>query len=405
MTRQHRHQPPQYRPHYRPRAPSPEDEDSNNSDNTYSVVHDDNSSSTSSSPPQPPPKLSAASASGSHRRLFGDSVDPSPSGSVLSGSSSGGSSLYSTKQDQYSHHRSMAAPQEPSRRQSKTYDAATVEEIKAQFQQQIENMLQSQQRNKRSGSSPGVSNSHIPSSSERELSGIRELQRGKSFAEARTAVQRHIEKMLLATEENNNNKGENKVTGVIKHGMHGVSHAIPGQEEPGFEPPPPVHYGVGQAIKNGIKSSLASGSGSGSGSGSSGGSSRGQTSFKRSSLSSSSSAEESKGSSSKWRSVESLLSEQHQDKKNSLSNAVTNKSDLSFNKFRSAENLSSAHGKRPVVVDINLEDDHYDEERRRRKMDQGRKMWPDLSPPSSSSRTTTLAGKVLRDHGNGDNVC
>ena len=32
--------------------------------------------------------------------------------------------------------------------------------------------------------------------------------------------------------------------------MHGVSHALPG-DEIDIEPPPPVHYGIDQALKNG----------------------------------------------------------------------------------------------------------------------------------------------------------
>ena len=32
--------------------------------------------------------------------------------------------------------------------------------------------------------------------------------------------------------------------------MHGVSHALPGDEND-IEPPPPVHYGIDQALKNG----------------------------------------------------------------------------------------------------------------------------------------------------------
>jgi hypothetical protein len=32
--------------------------------------------------------------------------------------------------------------------------------------------------------------------------------------------------------------------------MHGVSHAMPGDDND-IEPPPPVHYGIDQALKNG----------------------------------------------------------------------------------------------------------------------------------------------------------
>ena len=85
------------------------------------------------------------------------------------------------------------------------YDAETVEEIKAQFQRQIETMLQSQERNSRNSTmavatpkSPAarLSTSHLQSEREKELDDIRDLQRGKSFLEARTAVQKQIERMF-----------------------------------------------------------------------------------------------------------------------------------------------------------------------------------------------------------------
>jgi len=35
----------------------------------------------------------------------------------------------------------------------------------------------------------------------------------------------------------------------IKHSMHGISHALPG-EELEFDPPPPVHYGMNQVKRS-----------------------------------------------------------------------------------------------------------------------------------------------------------
>lgn len=108
-----------------------------------------------------------------------------------------------------------------------------------------------------------IKNGHIPSAAERELNGIKDIQRGKSFLEARTAVQKHIEKML-----HNSNQSQCLQTAstaspipgtpnvqhqkldVVKHSMHGVSHAIPGELDD-IEKPPPVHYGVDQAIRSG----------------------------------------------------------------------------------------------------------------------------------------------------------
>ena len=49
-----------------------------------------------------------------------------------------------------------------------------------------------------------IKNGHIPSAAERELNGIKDIQRGKTFLEARSAVQKHIENML--TNNNNNNQ-------------------------------------------------------------------------------------------------------------------------------------------------------------------------------------------------------
>ena len=167
------------------------------------------------------------------------------------------------------------------RKNSVSYDAATVNQIKNQFQAQIESMLQSQVRNNQP-----VRSGHIQSTSERELNEIRGLQRGKSFDEARTAVQKQIERIFNTSQNaaagvgtsNGNvlNLGQAKLTGAIrdsqtkslsnllqnphngvmnkgsgiKHGMHGVSHALPGELDDDIRPPP-MHYGVNQAIKSG----------------------------------------------------------------------------------------------------------------------------------------------------------
>ena len=127
------------------------------------------------------------------------------------------------------------------------YDAVTVEEIKAQFQKQIETMLQSQERNTINNNvsvqTPGLRSGHIQTAAEKELNDIKDLQRGKSFLEARTAVQKQIERMFTDAQQPNIMKKD------IKHTIHGVSHAIPGQGGEEIKPPPPVHYGVNQAIK------------------------------------------------------------------------------------------------------------------------------------------------------------
>ena len=88
--------------------------------------------------------------------------------------------------------------------------------------------------------------------------------RGKSFLEARSAVQRQIEKMFI---EANNDDGENGVgspcsgggpskhsPGIIKHTMHGVSHVSP-EDEDKYCTPPPVHYGVQEALRSRRESS------------------------------------------------------------------------------------------------------------------------------------------------------
>ena len=238
----------------RPRAPSPprsEDEDDSDeilSDNTYSIVQD---SVIGKRRPPPPPKATSKTTSTTSRlasihkasagssRRFGDSVNPSPAESVVSSSSASSSNSGGG-----------------GKKSSNKYDAATVEEIKAQFQKQIETMLMSQERNNNSSGGGNVSNKvtagHIMSASEKELDGIRDLQRGKSFLEARSAVQRQIERMF--SDANNANSGADNKTksssdlSMIKHTMHGVSHALPGEDDE-IKPPPPVHYGVDQALK------------------------------------------------------------------------------------------------------------------------------------------------------------
>ena len=137
---------------------------------------------------------------------------------------------------------------------------------------------------------------HIQSTSERELNMIRGLQRDKSFDEARTAVQKQIERIFSSTQNEadatvgakpsstsltnlsqntnglagnqaldrqiqlNRNLLQNPHSGLqlgaanknaagIKHGMHGVSHALPGELDEKIRPPP-IHYGVNQAIQN-----------------------------------------------------------------------------------------------------------------------------------------------------------
>ena len=218
--------------------------------NTYSVVQD----SVMVIPPPPPPKT----------KLFGDSVNPSPAESTMSSSSSssggrGGAAAAASLASLYQAKRGVGGGMATAAAAagSGKYDAITVEEIKAQFQKQIETMIQSQERNTVKSAAPVVVNtnnltttapattsssspvrkSHIPSSSERELNGIRDLNRGKSFLEARTAVQKQIERMF---HESTNASAQPK---EIKHTMHGVSHAIPGQDDENIQPPPPIHYG------------------------------------------------------------------------------------------------------------------------------------------------------------------
>ena len=119
--------------------------------------------------------------------------------------------------------------------------------------------------NKLNISSGPIKNGHIPSAAERELSGIKDIQRGKTFLEARSAVEKHIEKMLTNNNQPNTSPTTNglipsstpsshtpdsRKIEAIKHSMHGVSHAIPGEMD-GIEKPLPVHYGIDQAIRSG----------------------------------------------------------------------------------------------------------------------------------------------------------
>ena len=196
------------------------------------------------------------------------------------------------------------------RKNSVSYDATTVNQIKAQFQAQIESMMQSQERNNQgsavaspsknlNSSKPSFRTSvgHMQSTSEKELNIIKDIQRGKSFDEARNAVQKQIERIFsnnhlnggpIGSTTNSNgvslnsnpltgglNKDRlngnelsnlqhghmflhNPVTGaklnpngngmMVKHGMHGVSHALPGELDDDIRPPP-IHYGINQAIK------------------------------------------------------------------------------------------------------------------------------------------------------------
>lgn len=193
------------------------------------------------------------------------------------------------------------------RKNSVSYDATTVNQIKAQFQAQIESMLQSQERNTQGSTAQSppkninankpsfrTSVGHLQSTSEKEL---KDIQRGKSFDEARNAVQKQIERIFSNNHLNdgptgatanangfssNNNQPtggpikdrlnggdlsnlqhghmllHNPVTGaklnpngngmMVKHGMHGVSHALPGELDDDIRPPP-IHYGINQAIK------------------------------------------------------------------------------------------------------------------------------------------------------------
>ena len=274
----------------RPRAPSPpvrdngkygsSEDDSgslDSSDNTYSVVQDSMLGSPSRPPPMPPKtKIMNSSKKSSNNRMFGDSVNPSPASSVTgsSASSSGGSSptttgLYTKRaQTQRRTTAALLGKGVGSGSMSK-FDADTVEDIKAQFQRQIESMLHSQETNSRNNTiaaavpavpavtpklptgRAGVRTSHLQSHREKELD---DLQRGKSFVEARTAVQKQIERMFSEAAVGDPVPGgghpKSKDTLGIKHTMHGVSHQLLEDGSSDIKPPPPpMHYGIRAAIK------------------------------------------------------------------------------------------------------------------------------------------------------------
>ncbi len=245
------------------------------------------------------------------------------------------------------------------------YDSATVEEIKAQFQKQIANMLESQERNGSTTTSAArVKTSHIQSSRERELNSIRDGPRGKSFLEARTAVQRQIERMFTEAAAGGNPVGvrDNTNKENIKHTMHGVSHqSLDDDDADGLKPPPPVHYGVNQAIKKAASSD-------------------------------------------KWESVENIV-RQSQARDEIGSRGLGEPAATSApkpSKFRSMENVraSSGGGLTRTVVDVHNVDDHDVSDRLRKfKMENG-KSTPNLSSVSSSSNQgeanfNSLVGNAL----------
>ena len=199
----------------------------------------------------------------SEPRMFGDSVQSSPVNTL--GRKSGGSlsSLYQAR---------------------KANDSATVEQIKQQFQKQIEQMMQASQRHESVAVSrnfqidppPQFRPSATDVSSNVSTNNLKQktvpeaplatrisvgrlgtaqaggggtetnIERGKSFQEARSAVQKQIEKMFVDSKEKDDFP---KSSAGIKHVSHGVSHVTP-EEEDTYNPPPPIHYGVNQALKS-----------------------------------------------------------------------------------------------------------------------------------------------------------
>lgn len=190
-------------------------------------------------------------------RLFGDSVQSSPVNTM--GRSAGGSlaSLYQAR---------------------KANDSATVEQIKQHFQKQIEQMLQSSERHEATRNiepppqfRPSMENNESSQKFRQKITvqdpplfsrasvttntlgneenevNFQNIPRGKSFLEARSAVQRQIEKMFV--DANDMDDFTHKPTNAIKHSSHGVSHVTPDEEDT-YLPPPPVHYGVNQALKS-----------------------------------------------------------------------------------------------------------------------------------------------------------
>jgi hypothetical protein len=214
----------------------------------------------------------------------------------------------------------------PTAQARKANDSATVEQIKQHFQRQIQEMLQSQQRHERqqmrldpppefaanrpplpwsaptgspdkaaaaATSAPNkMSMSSLPppppssgallktnmptkpalsivSSSmqqqQTDIVNFSNMQRGKSFLEARSAVQRQIEKMFIEANEDGASSasgGGGKLSpgGIIKHTMHGVSHIAP-EDEDKYCTPPPVHYGVQEALRSRRESTGGGGGG------------------------------------------------------------------------------------------------------------------------------------------------
>ena len=385
----------------RPRAPSPpvrdngkygsseDDSESLDSDNTYSVVQDSmlGGSASSSRPPPMPPKTkimmnSTKNKSSGNNRMFGDSVNPSPASSVTgsSASSSGGSSPTTTglyqKRAQTQRRATVAGAlggKAGGVGGMSKYDAETVEEIKAQFQRQIETMLQSQERNSRNNTmavatpkSPAarLSTSHLQSEREKELDDIRDLQRGKSFLEARTAVQKQIERMFSEAAVGGGvpptggapvggNPGSKETLG-IKHTMHGVSHQLLEDGSSDIKPPPPVHYGIRAAIKQ-----IAINSGGDA-------------------------DERVSNSNNKWKSVESLTAAGRQ--------PAAERPPPTPSKFRSMENVSRSAGGggglTRTLVDVHsadINDPEVSERLRKFKMENG-KSTPNLGSASNPGR-------------------
>ena len=389
----------------RPRAPSPpvrdngkygsseDDSESLDSDNTYSVVQDSMlGGSASSRPPPMPPKTkimhSSMKTKGGNNRMFGDSVNPSPASSVTgsstSASSSGGSSptttgLYQKRaQTQRRATAAGALGKAAGGGSMAKYDAETVEEIKAQFQRQIETMLQSQERNSRNNTMSAVattakspvaarlSTSHLQSEREKELNDIRDLQRGKSFLEARTAVQKQIERMFSEAAVGGGNPptggapvgghpGSKETLQGIKHTMHGVSHQLLEDGSSDIKPPPPVHYGIRAAIK---QISISNGGGSGE-------------------------DERVSGSGSKWQSVESLTAAASAGRHH----PAAERPPPTPSKFRSMENVSrSGGGLTRTLVDVHSADIHDPEvsDRLRKFKVENGKSTPNLSSAASN---------------------
>lgn len=306
----------------RPRAPSPPRSSGGEdySDNAYSVVQD---SIVSGAPPPPPPKTRVKNDS----RRFGDSVNPSPAGSVLSSSSANSSvvsSEGSLKRIMMSKNNAASLASLYEAKGGRVYDAATVEEIKAQFQMQIESMLKSHEK-------LSTTNTNVSGSNNHSLG--RNVDRGKSFQEARNVVQRHIERMFNDNSSNNKPSLMQQPKREIKHAMHGVSHALPGQDHDDIKPPPPVHHGVNQALKNRTRIDPDS---------------------------------DHEAKESQWQSVGSLLKESSQ--------AMESK-----NKFRSMENISRGLTRTPVV-DVDLDHVDVSDRMRRFKMENGKSL-PNLSLP------------------------